>query len=142
MYASINYAGSWHDSHVASDLMTNYMTSSPYALIADKAFKGSGDMHDKIFKPIKKKAFANMNGPEKSVLKKLSSAIVSLRQTVEWGMRAIQATFGRLKCRLSSDKQKRVDLILVILLIILELLTWASIKSKLYLKKNMKREFE
>ncbi len=32
-------------------------------------------------------------------------------------MRAIQATFGRLKCRLSSDKQKRLDLIRVILLL-------------------------
>ncbi len=111
IYASINYVGSWHDAHVAFDLMTKYMTSSSYALIADKEFKGNGDMHDKILKPIKKKTFAKIHEPEKNVCKKLSSAIVSLRQTLEWGMRAIQATFGRLKCRLSSDKQKRLDLI-------------------------------
>ena len=74
-------------------------------------------MHNKILKPIKKKTFAKMHEPEKNVCKKLSSAIVSLRQTVGWGMRAIQATFGRLKCRLSSNKQKRLDLIRVILLL-------------------------
>ena len=117
IYASINYVGSWHDAHVAADLMNNYMTSSSYALIADKAFMASGEMHGKILKPTKKKAFAKMCGPAKDVLKKLSSAIVSLRQTVEWGMRAIQATFARLKCRLSSNKQKRCDLILAILLL-------------------------
>ena len=32
---------------------------------------------------------------------------VSLRQSSEWGMRALQGTFSRLKYRLPSDKLKR-----------------------------------
>ena len=36
---------------------------------------------------------------------------VSLRQAAEWGMRALQGTFARLKCRLPSDSLKRLHII-------------------------------
>ncbi len=42
---------------------------------------------------------------------------VSLRQSSEWGMRALQGTFTRLKSRLPSNKRKRYLLLSVIVLL-------------------------
>jgi hypothetical protein len=42
---------------------------------------------------------------------------VSLRQSSEWGMRALQGTFARLKSRLTSDKVKRGEIVLSIALL-------------------------
>ena len=42
---------------------------------------------------------------------------VSLRQASEWGMRALQGTFARLKSRLTSNKEKRAAIILGIVLL-------------------------
>ena len=44
-------------------------------------------------------------------MKRRARAIVSLRQAAEWGMRALQATFGRLKTRLTSNKIKRLRIL-------------------------------
>ena len=41
---------------------------------------------------------------------------VSLRQASEWGMRALQGAFCRLKSRLTSDKIKRKEIIFSITL--------------------------
>ena len=41
---------------------------------------------------------------------------VSLRQPSEWGMRALQGAFCRLKSRLTSDKMKRKEIIFSITL--------------------------
>ena len=40
---------------------------------------------------------------------------VSLRQASEWGMRALQGSFARLKSRLESDAEQREELVLAII---------------------------
>jgi hypothetical protein len=45
------------------------------------------------------------------------SIYVSLRQASEWGIRALQGTFTRLKARLPSNNVKREKIILSILLL-------------------------
>jgi hypothetical protein len=42
---------------------------------------------------------------------------VSLRQSSEWGMRALQGTFVRMKSRLTSNKRKRRKILTVIILL-------------------------
>jgi hypothetical protein len=42
---------------------------------------------------------------------------VSLRQSSEWGMRALQGTFVRMKSRLTSNKRKRRQILTVIILL-------------------------
>ena len=46
-----------------------------------------------------------------------SNIYVSLRQASEWGMRALQGTFPRLKARLPADNDFRHDIILCVLLL-------------------------
>ena len=46
-----------------------------------------------------------------------SGLFTSLRQAAEWGMRALQGSFSRLKARLSSDKKKRGMIVLSIILL-------------------------
>jgi hypothetical protein len=42
---------------------------------------------------------------------------VSLRQALEWGMRALQGTFSRLKSRMTSNSKKRPKIILSIVVL-------------------------
>ena len=42
---------------------------------------------------------------------------ISLRQASEWGMRALQGTFSRLKSRLTSDAEKRRKIIFSVILL-------------------------
>ena len=114
MYAAVNYYGSWHDAHVSSDLLRNYLNDDGYSLIADSAFPAKGEFKGRILKPIKKLSRDPLVADSQRIR---SSAIVSLRQAVEWGMRTLQATFSRLKLRLSSDKDKRHDIIMLTLLL-------------------------
>jgi hypothetical protein len=46
-----------------------------------------------------------------------SHIYTSLRQSSEWGMRALQASFARLKTKLTSDKEKRQLIIYAIALL-------------------------
>ena len=102
-YAVINNPGSWHDTQVAFPLVMMVLAFiGIYALCVDSGFKRSGILKDKFVGPLSRKARAKLpRGPERDRFIRKSSVHVSLRQASEWGMRALQGSFSRLKARLS-----------------------------------------
>lgn len=67
--------------------------------------------------PIPKKTRRKLSPILREVLLKKHQTYVSLRQSSEWGTRALQGTFSRLKARLTSDNYKRYQTILSIVLL-------------------------
>ena len=106
MWARINCPGSWHDARVAEPLLSK-MTScpAPYSLVADSAFPSKGIYDQKIRTPAK----ANQRLNREQVL--YSNELTTLRQACEWGMRALEGGFGRLKTILPIDPHIRGDII-------------------------------
>jgi hypothetical protein len=108
IFACFNFPGSWHDSQVCSGLIDKVIrTCGEFALCVDQGFPRSGLLQDKFVGPITKKRRRHLNPLLKDLLLERHALYVSLRQASEWGMRALQGTFSRLKSRLTSDKKTR-----------------------------------
>lgn len=106
IWARINCPGSWHDSHVAQPLIAMMAACpAPYCLVADSAFPSRGLLDEKIRTPAK----SNQCLTRQQEL--YSNKITSLRQACEWGMRALEGGFGRLKTTLTVDKDIRFAII-------------------------------
>jgi hypothetical protein len=117
-FALINGPGSWHDTHVAQPLITHCMGHLfPYCLCVDQGFPRSGNLEGLFVGPISKKRKRTLASPLRDYLIAQSDVHVSLRQSAEWGMRALQGSFSRLTARLSSDRSARRNLILSIILL-------------------------
>jgi hypothetical protein len=67
--------------------------------------------------PLTKKMIKKLAPNLRQYLIDTSNIYVSLRQASEWGMRALQGTFSRLKGRLTSNHFKRGRIILAIILL-------------------------
>ncbi|KAG9087331.1 hypothetical protein FRC07_012847 [Ceratobasidium sp. 392] len=109
--AVINSPGSWHDSRVAQEIYMILLDNTPdgYFIIADTAFDRLGRrQRRRIVTPLKKnsKALRRMNQQKKEEARAYSNEITSARQAVEWGMRAIQGSFGRLRMPLDANDHK------------------------------------
>lgn len=112
----INAPGSWHDSKVAQDIYDLLIEDTPdgYCLLADTAFPKLGEgANRKILTPLKAGArLPGLTRAEKLDAINESNAITSARQAVEWGMRAVQSSFGRLRIPLDiNDPEGRSILI-------------------------------
>jgi hypothetical protein len=115
IYASINCPGSWHDSQVAANLIQKVINEiGQYKICVDQGFPRGGELMDKFVGPISKKRRKRLLREQ---LLRQSNVYASLRQASEWGMRSLQGSFPRLKSRLCSDKEKRKDIILSIILL-------------------------
>jgi len=89
-----NCPGSWHNSRVAEGIYNKleYETPGGYHIVADAAFPtGHGRIAGKIFVPLKAGENLLQNFTQRKHALQLSRAILSYRQTVEWGMRELQA---------------------------------------------------
>ncbi|KAG8702053.1 hypothetical protein FRC09_004975, partial [Ceratobasidium sp. 395] len=77
-------------------------------LIADTAFpKLQQRLLDKIHTPLQARTRLNHLTPaERRAAIKYSNSITSARQAVEWGMRALQGAFGRLRMPLDANDAK------------------------------------
>jgi len=64
-------------------------------------------MFDKFVGPISQRTRDNLNPAMRQMLLQRHNMFVSLRQSSEWGMPALQDTFTGLKSRLGSNKLKR-----------------------------------
>ena len=118
IYAALNYPGSWHDSTVSQDLIELVIaTICSYCLCVDQRFPRSGLLYDKFVGPISKKAKRKLEPMLRDLIMRKSGIFTSLRQAADWGMRALQGSFSRLKARLGSNKVKRSILILSIVLL-------------------------
>lgn len=113
-FAALNRPGSWHDSAVAVHLYDQLQqeTPSPFNILADSAFPTSGACEGKIL-AVRKESFWNRSMSQRQYImhKAMDKAVKSQRQAAEWGMRAIQAAFTRLKQPLPTDNRKRLLII-------------------------------
>ncbi|KAG8717044.1 hypothetical protein FRC08_008286 [Ceratobasidium sp. 394] len=111
--ATTNAPGSWHDAKVAAvDIYNMLLDETPenFFIIADSAFMSNDeDLAKKIHTPLKQNTiFPGLTDEEVEMEWEYSHAIVTARQAVEWGMRAIQGSFARLRVLLdANDKAGR-----------------------------------
>jgi hypothetical protein len=118
IYAVFNAPGSWHDSHVAQPLITVVLQKiGSYKICVDQGFKRGGSLYDKFVGPLSKKARRNLCVALRRIYIEIHNRYVSLRQSSEWGMRALQGTFTRLKSRLTSNLLTRHYIIHSIILL-------------------------
>ncbi|GLE03372.1 hypothetical protein PINS_up012262 [Pythium insidiosum] len=112
IFASLNAPGSWHDATIARDLYSKLLDRTPenYFAIADTAFpRNQSRMQGRIKTPIKsndklpRELHAQGRLDELQELMRFNSELVSARQAAEWGMRAFQGSFARLKMPLPAD---------------------------------------
>ena len=118
MFSAFNYPGSWHDSTVAQQLINVVIKRiGVYAMCVDQGFPRSGDLHGRFVGPMSRKMRNKLDPELAQYLLPLHEKYVSLKQASEWGMRALQGTFSRLKSRLTSNSEKRGLIILSIILL-------------------------
>ncbi|CUA71478.1 Cytoplasmic dynein 2 heavy chain 1 [Rhizoctonia solani] len=102
----INAPGSWHDSRTASHVYDQLRNKTPegFFLVADTAFpRTSADLAGKIKTPLKVRARLSDNPVRAAEELAYSNAITSARQPAEWGMRALQGAYGRLRMPLDIN---------------------------------------
>ncbi|TDL21627.1 hypothetical protein BD410DRAFT_821302 [Rickenella mellea] len=112
---NLNAPGSWHDSRVAQPIYQKLLTDTPdgFFLVADTAFpRGTDRIHGKIRAPMKAGQRLPSDANELADRMRFDRQLLSYRQTAEWGMRAIQGSFGRLRMPLQiGDAAGRGDLL-------------------------------
>ncbi|KAG9078722.1 hypothetical protein FS749_009219 [Ceratobasidium sp. UAMH 11750] len=105
--ARINAPGSWHDAKTSRPVYDKLREETPdkYFLIADSAFPTVNQGgHEKVHVPLTARSnLRGMTREEKLAALDYSAAITSARQAVEWGMRAIQGSFSRLRLPLDAN---------------------------------------
>jgi DDE superfamily endonuclease len=118
IYAATNFPGSWHDSSVASTFVNLVIERiGYYALCVDQGFPRSGELFDKFVGPLSVKNKRKLNPESAPYIISMHDRYISLRQASEWGMRALQGTFSRLKSRMTSNTKKRGQIILGVVLL-------------------------
>ena len=122
IHVGVNYPGRFNDTKLAvhSGLYTvklsDMYTPPGFAVLADSAFVNSqGDLQTKVMRG--RKANELWDLPQSKVLARLDILLQRLiprvRQSAEWGLRAIKAPFGRLHYPLPADTHKRRRLLLI-----------------------------
>lgn len=88
-------------------------TPEGYYLVTDTAFpRGSDQIKGRIRAPMKDGARLPADSVERKKLLDFDRQLLSYRQTAEWGNRALQGTFGRLRVPLEINyKNRRGDLL-------------------------------
>ncbi|KAI0048880.1 hypothetical protein FA95DRAFT_1539072 [Auriscalpium vulgare] len=113
--AIINAPGSWHDAKTARPLYVKLRDNTPdgYYLVADTAFpRGNNRIAGRIRVPLKAGQHLPDDPQERAELMRFDKQLVSFRQTAEWGMRALQGSFGRLRVPMDiEDDEGRANLI-------------------------------
>jgi hypothetical protein len=118
MFCIINAPGSWHDSQVAFPLAALAIEAfGTYCACVDQGFARGGDLFEKFVGPVSKKTLKKISRELRPFVARKHNLYTSLRQASEWGMRALQGTFSRMKSRLTSNEIKRGKIILSIVLL-------------------------
>ncbi|KAG8716903.1 hypothetical protein FRC08_008564 [Ceratobasidium sp. 394] len=103
----VNAPGSWHDARVSQTVYDQLIDDTPdnFFVIGDTAFPALGEGPcQRIKTPLKRGACVPGDTPEeRSEVIRMSGILTSARQAVEWGMRAIQGSFGRLRLPLDAN---------------------------------------
>jgi hypothetical protein len=109
----INAPGSWYDSKVAVPIYHRLLDDmpDPWYIIADTAFPcGNQQVQQKIKAPLKSGVQVSRECLQDIL--RLNRQLLSYRQSVEWGMRALQGAFGHLWVPLDANDKKRRSRIL------------------------------
>jgi hypothetical protein len=111
-FACINFPGSWHDSRVCTDLIEAVLENiGIHAICVDQGFPRGGELLGVFVGPMSKRQRRLVPQELLETVMRKHALYVSLRQASEWGMRALQGTFPRIKSRLTSDKEKRKNIV-------------------------------
>ncbi len=79
-----------------------------YKICVDQGFPRSGDAWNILAGPMNERSARRLHPTIREYMLRVSNVYTSLRQSSEWGMRALQGSFPRCKKRLpSNDKQRR-----------------------------------
>lgn len=99
MHARLNAPGSWHDAHVAQPIYERLKEiPDGFYLAADTGFpQGGQTVAGKIRVPLKSGNHISADPGQQDAILEYNRNLVSYRQTAEWGMRALQGSFGRLR---------------------------------------------
>lgn len=117
-FAALNYPGSWHDGSLVMELLAWLKEKiGAFKVCVDQGFPRSGDAFDIFVGPFSEKAARNLSPILRDSLLNMANIYTSLRQSSEWGMRALQGTFPRLKTRMTSNQTKRKLILKSIVLI-------------------------
>jgi hypothetical protein len=116
IHACINYLGGMHDAMVAVDIV-QVVLDNIGKICVDQGFPRSGALYDKFVGPMSKARRRSIAQNLRNWVYTLHNIYVSLRQASEWGMRALQGSFSRLKSRLTSNTEIRGEIILSIILL-------------------------
>ena len=101
-YCVLNSPGSWHDSDVSAaghlyEILDERVPDGYFA-VADSAFPVLGSDGHHIRRAPKEGETATLAAMNLTPAQAID--LVSIRQSAEWGMRALQGSFGRLKRRM------------------------------------------
>jgi hypothetical protein len=111
----LNAPGSWHDSKVSRKIYQQLEDETPgdYYLVADSAFpRAPNAIKDRIRRPLKSGERLPSDPTEETSTLAFNRALLSYRQTAEWGMRALQGAFARLRVPLDvNDSRRRLRLL-------------------------------
>ncbi|KAG2191673.1 hypothetical protein INT47_010265 [Mucor saturninus] len=114
-YVRYNYSGSWHDAQIFIPLYRDLLARhcpEPFKILADSAFPCKREFASKVLSVPKENAIG-LNRADRETQKK-HAVITKHRQAVEWGMRCLQQSFGRLHMKLPSHKPERNDMLIVV----------------------------
>ncbi|KIY48681.1 hypothetical protein FISHEDRAFT_42869 [Fistulina hepatica ATCC 64428] len=115
----LNAPGSWHDARIARPIYEKLEMATPdgFYLVTDTAFpQGTDRIRGKIRAPMKENTRLPLDAAERQLALNFDRQLLSFRQTAEWGMRAIQGSFGRLRVPLPiKDSSRRGNILEVCL---------------------------
>ncbi len=107
IYYAVNYPGSWHDARIARkfyELLEDPILTPPqFMMLADEGFT----LHGRIVQT-KQTPFNNYRT-------EMEAANVSIRQSVEWGIRGIKSSWPRITAGLRTEFEWNQQLLLFIM---------------------------
>ena len=106
--AAINFPGSWADGSLCARFLDSIRRRiGHYKICVDQGFPRSGDAWNILVGPMNERSARRLHPTMREYMLRVSNVYTSLRQSSEWGMRALQASFPRCKKRLPSDAKQR-----------------------------------
>ena len=106
-----NCPGSWNDGETSRKfqikLARDDINLPNHGVLSDSAFPVTGLMFRRIITPLKDNDLERADPAVRGMLLRLSNAIVSLRQSAEWGMGAVEKVYRRLLLKLPYNQKRR-----------------------------------
>ena len=107
--AAINFPGSWADGSLCARFLYSIRRRiGHYKICVDQGFPHSGDAWNIMVGPMNECSARQLHPTIYDYMLHVSSVYTSLRQSSEWGVRALQGSFPRCKKQLLSNFMQRI----------------------------------